>query len=247
MTVENQFTPEENDVIQQLRNDPRPKLKPRLVEAIRQEIFVEMDKSFPTSAKKPQPLRPITSPFGILVAAAVIIVAVIVTIIVAAPKQQLPQMNPTVTRVIATPTLTSMPEANATAATTESTLTVSQTPTVISSGTATVMPSAPPTSTGDIIIMEGPVEQINVNIITIFSINIQVDANDPILTQVHVGDNLHVEGRVVPQGNTFMIVAIHVTIVNTIIVNPPPVIPGLPPNCKISKNGHIKCSKQQRR
>ena len=120
------------------------------------------------------------------------------------------------------------------------------TATLTPESTAAVTPAPTPTGSSDpIIVIEGPVQSINVNIITIFNINIQVDSNDPILTQIQIGDNVHVEGHAVPQGNTIIIVAINITIVNVIVVNPPPGSPPVtPPDCRITPRGHIKCTKR---
>ncbi len=100
------------------------------------------------------------------------------------------------------------------------------------------------------VVVEGPVEAINVNVITVFDIDIEVEPTAPILTTLHVGDHIRVEGNPRPKGNTIIIVAVNITIVNVIIVdNNPNVIivnSGLPNGCRISRNGHIKCSKKKK-
>ncbi|MBZ0299159.1 MAG: hypothetical protein K8J31_05440, partial [Anaerolineae bacterium] len=70
-----------------------------------------------------------------------------------------------------------------------------------------------------IIIIEGPVEAINVNIITIFNLHIEVDPNDPILLTLKVGDYIHVEGTPTSEGDTIVIVAVNITIINVIIID----------------------------
>jgi hypothetical protein len=65
-----------------------------------------------------------------------------------------------------------------------------------------------------IIIIEGPVQTVNVNIITIYNINIEVDPNDPILTVIKVGDMLRIQGDLASSGTTLVLVAINITIVN---------------------------------
>lgn len=101
------------------------------------------------------------------------------------------------------------------------------------------------------IVVEGPVEAINVNVITIFNINIEVEPDDPVLTRIHIGDHIRVEGNPKTMGSTIVIVAVNITIVNVIVVdsNPSVIIvnPGLPAGCKISKNGKIKCSKKSKK
>jgi hypothetical protein len=110
---------------------------------------------------------------------------------------------------------------------------------------------------GAIIIVEGPVETINVNIITIFGTDIEVNPNDPILTRIHLGDNVRVEGDLVITGDTLVIVA--VTIINIdidlVVIGQPPAVPGfafyIPPDCRITGIGghhhHIKCSHRTHR
>jgi len=91
--------------------------------------------------------------------------------------------------------------------------------------TATVTPEATlemtPESTAQpgtpvIIVIEGPVQTINVNIITIYNINIQLADDDPNLKIIQVGDIVHIEGS--PQGSVvtgnITIIAITVVIVN---------------------------------
>ena len=100
------------------------------------------------------------------------------------------------------------------------------------------------------IVVEGPVEAINVNVITIFNMDIEVEPTAPILKEIHIGDHIRVEGNPRTRGNTIIIVAVNITIVNVIVVNNNPnviiVNPGLPNGCRISKNGKIKCSKKKK-
>jgi hypothetical protein len=72
-------------------------------------------------------------------------------------------------------------------------------------------------SPGTTIIIEGPVQVINVNIITIYDINIEVDDHDPVLTNIHVGDFVRVEGNAV-NGPTLIVVAVTVFVVNIDVV-----------------------------
>lgn len=95
-----------------------------------------------------------------------------------------------------------------------------------------------------IIIIEGPVQAININIITILGINIEIDPNDPILLTIKVGDIIRVEGTPTSQGDTIIIVAINITIINVIIVNPDdddddsggPIIVNPPPASRFNKD-----------
>jgi len=75
-----------------------------------------------------------------------------------------------------------------------------------------------PDDDGDvIIIIEGPVEEVNINIITIFNFNIEVDPSDPLLTVIRIGDVLRVEGNLADEidfdGN-IVLIAINITFIN---------------------------------
>lgn len=62
------------------------------------------------------------------------------------------------------------------------------------------------------IIIEGPVQEINVNIITIYDIDIRLDEDDPALTVIQIGDIVRVEGDV-EDDSSGMIVVVAVTVV----------------------------------
>lgn len=66
-----------------------------------------------------------------------------------------------------------------------------------------------------IVVIEGPVVSINVNIITIYDFEIELDDNDPLLTVIQIGDIVRVEGAVDDfNGLTIVIVPITIVIVN---------------------------------
>jgi hypothetical protein len=65
-----------------------------------------------------------------------------------------------------------------------------------------------------VIVIEGPVEEVNVNVIVIYGIAIEVDADDPILTVIDIGDIVHVEGSVMDEGDVTVFVAVTVVMVN---------------------------------
>lgn len=86
--------------------------------------------------------------------------------------------------------------------------------------TPAVTPEATPESTSTpgglpiTIVIEGPVQAINVNIITIYNINIELDPNDPNLQIIQIGDILHIEGDTEELNGTIIIIAINVIIIN---------------------------------
>ncbi len=69
-----------------------------------------------------------------------------------------------------------------------------------------------------IIVVEGPVEEINVNVITIYDIDIALNPIDPLLTVIQLGDVIRVEGDVDDDCDTLVIIAIVVIIVDVDIV-----------------------------
>lgn len=98
----------------------------------------------------------------------------------------------------ATATASTTATASATAsATAEVTATSTQRTTVMPSATTSAPEAASPTATPmtTIIVIEGPVQRINANEITIYTFTILVDVDDPILSVINLDDMLRVEGR----------------------------------------------------
>lgn len=65
-----------------------------------------------------------------------------------------------------------------------------------------------------VIIIEGPVTQININIIVIYGIPITLDPEDPILLALQIGDIVRVEGTAIDDDTTIVILALTVIVVN---------------------------------
>ncbi len=120
-------------------------------------------------------------------------------------------------------TLTPTPESTA-EATPEAT--PESTPEATPEATPEMTPEATPESTPEAtdepddddlpitIVIEGPVQNININIITIYNINIELDDNDPNLTIIQVGDIVRIEGNTQSRDNTIIIIAVTVIVVN---------------------------------
>lgn len=94
----------------------------------------------------------------------------------------------------------------------------SGTPTPAATAIDTVTPSPDDDDDGIRIIIEGPVQSININIITIYDIDIIVAPDDPILTVIKIGDVIRIEGDRVEQGTTIVIIAVTVILVNVDVV-----------------------------
>ena len=91
--------------------------------------------------------------------------------------------------------------------------------------TATPVPPTATTTAPDvtinnnvIIVVDGPVEEINVNIITIYDIDIALNPADPLLTVIQLGDVIHVEGEVDDDCPTLVILAVTIIIIDVDIV-----------------------------
>ncbi|MBL8155415.1 MAG: hypothetical protein JNM70_14620 [Anaerolineae bacterium] len=84
---------------------------------------------------------------------------------------------------------------------------------------ATMTPTATPLPDDDsdlpiTIIIEGPVQEININIITIYDIDIVVGETDPILGIIQLGDVLYVEGNTEDADGVIVIIAVNIVIIN---------------------------------
>lgn len=64
------------------------------------------------------------------------------------------------------------------------------------------------------IIIEGPVEAININIITIFGIDVEVDPEEPILAIIEIGETIRIEGNVSAESDTLLIIVVNIVIVD---------------------------------
>jgi hypothetical protein len=73
-----------------------------------------------------------------------------------------------------------------------------------------------------VIVIEGPVEEINVNIIVIYGMEIELDPNDPILIALKIGDWVRCEGSASDDGGVTIIIAVTVVIINVnVYINTP--------------------------
>ncbi|MEM9952756.1 MAG: hypothetical protein AAF846_14205 [Chloroflexota bacterium] len=123
------------------------------------------------------------------------------------------------------------------------------TATVDPAPTGTTTPQAPIVVDGEpLIVIEGPVQAINITSITIFDIDIEVDPADEILTQIRIGDTIRVAGQSSFENNTVVIVAVNITVIQTtvIVVNNPATVfvpVGIPSNCRRS-SGRVTCNRR---
>ena len=80
-----------------------------------------------------------------------------------------------------------------------------------------------------LIAITGPVQTINVNIVTVFNIQVQFNPNDQILTQLNVGDVISVGGNLVSSGSSILIIPVQVVIVGDVATPEPEATPEFHP------------------
>ncbi len=118
----------------------------------------------------------------------------------------------------ATPTPSATAEGTA-EATPESTAesTAESTPEATPESTAQPTPEMTPSDDDTLeitIIIEGPVQEININIITIYDIDIELRVDDPLLVVIQIGDIVRVEGNAQDRGGVVIIIAVNVAVIN---------------------------------
>jgi hypothetical protein len=97
------------------------------------------------------------------------------------------------------------------------------TPETTPEATPAVTPEATPQVDNPpiIIVIEGPIQKININIITIYDIDIEINIDDPILKVIKIGDIVRIEGNIQDDdddGDTIIIIAITIIIVDVDVV-----------------------------
>ncbi|MHB8628946.1 MAG: DUF5666 domain-containing protein [Aggregatilineales bacterium] len=149
--------------------------------------------------------------------------------VVAVPSEDNHLIAQTITLVAltATPGPSATPSDTPTATLT-GTVGPSPTPSITPTATMTGIPGPSPTPVPFVIIViEGPVQEINVNIIIVFGQRIKLRPDDPVLVKLKVGDWVHVDGDFEEESDNTIVVVV----INIIIINPPPtVIIVAPPN-----------------
>ena len=224
--IDDHLTPEEQRLTQRLRNLPHRPLRASARAAIREQMMSE----FLAQLDAPVPWQPVVHrrtarhtllrTVGLVAAVGIVAAALFV--------QNLRQQTATTTTEVpatdlqaitqvptSTATLTPTPEAQGVVPATPVPFTLAPTdmltPTAPLPTTGTPVPSAPqsltPSSSG-VVLVEGPVSSINANRVTIYSFVIELSPQDPVLTVLAVGDTVHVEGSLAPNG---VMIASHVS------------------------------------
>lgn len=206
--IDNQLPPEEQKLVQQIQDTPKPKIDPATREAIRQRMVSEFragvgsNRGHFSSARPHFPIhrRLVWGAAGIMVIVGLVIIqlghqntaGIVGTLtLTTLPGNQVAvvpseTITATVERETLTPVVTLIPSL-----TTESAInTPTTTQSAIQIGT-----SLPPIATQEMVInIEGPITSIVDNIVTIYSFRVEVEPQNPILKVIDVGDVVRVKG-----------------------------------------------------
>lgn len=196
-----EFTPVEQELIARLRNAPQRKLSARATQAIRQRVLSEViNPTIPILPGGSGGLlyTPLQLALGFAMTAVMVTVGVLAVANWLQPDQ--PIMMPANTQIAVEATASPIETATMP---TEITTVPSATPTTIPTETPGPTSTPPPTETPladhepqlpSVVVVEGVVEQLDGNIITIFGFDIEIPPDHPILNVVDVGDMLRIEG-----------------------------------------------------
>jgi hypothetical protein len=200
--IDDSFTPQEQALIERLRNAPQRRLDAAKVNAIETRMLSAVDMPIPASQ------LPIlaTRAFPILIAVAAIIVFIILVVNSQRRQQQAATAEASITAETATLTKTSVA---VTFTPVPLVATDSQPTTVPQTMPQTPLPTSASASLPDtVIVVEGPVRAIEGNHVTIYDLTFQAAADDPMLNIIKVGDMVRLKGS---RDKTGVIVALQIS------------------------------------
>jgi hypothetical protein len=205
-----EFDPQEQVVINRLTNAPQPSLEPDAFEAIRVQMLAAMDvpQLPPKSLKPGQQLWSHTPIIAVVAVTIALVSSIAIYISNSSGVKSAPTVAPTFV-----PTLTIIPSTQA-IPTDAAIPTLSLIPEIIGETTPEVTATLAP-----VIVVEGPVQAINGAVITIFGVDITLNADDPILAVLQVGDVVHIEADYAADTTTIVAVTVE-PISNEVNVNP---------------------------
>jgi hypothetical protein len=189
------------DTAVRLANAPHPQLSPRSVARIQAQVL-------DAHRRQTRPAQPRPPRWTWLLAMSAAAILIVVTASLVARVRNLQGSGVPLIPSSLTP-ISSATQINPTAMPSVSTAASNTT------GTSTA-PIISPTAA---ITLEGSVQTIDANLITISGIAIQLDPNDPLLTVLQVGDDLHVEGTPQQGANGLVIIASSARLVNSDVFN----------------------------
>ncbi len=218
-----QFSNPEQALIERLRRAPQPELSPEARQMIHARLMDALDHP-PIPAPRPRLFHPVVVIAAVLIVGALIAGGVLFVLSQQNQVVPLPTMTlePTITAIPTNtiePTVTPLPT-NTVEPTTVAPVVVSS-PMLLSTATLTLTTTLSPTvesatlipttTSPTVMVIQGPVEKIDGNVITIYGIQVQIAPDDPVLITVKIGDVLRVEGS---QTGTTQIVIVAVVVVN---------------------------------
>jgi len=177
---DNPFTPDEQALINELRSARKPRIKPEVAAAIREQMLAEF-RTLPQQNR----LIPRQLPIRIFLAAALV---ALISLALLLPRfnanEIIPTVPPTSVALVEseTPASTSTPSPSATK------LAASITPPLTNSFTPTTPPEI-------LVIIEGEISAISDDTLTVYGFNIPIAPEHPLRNLIEVGDFIHVEGR----------------------------------------------------
>ena len=249
MMPDDMFTPEEAALIQRLREASQPELKPLAFESIRQKVLRELDTPPHTIPRH----TPRSYWVVLVLAEGVLILVLLIVMMFLLVQRQKDLGTPSITPS-ATFTATAVPDPSplstveaAPALPTQQVFQPQSTATMTRQGNSVITATAVMPQEQVILVLEGPVQKITDDGIVVFDMDIRLAPNDPILELIEVGMIVYVEGYPETINGVTIIMVVNIEIQNDqrFIATRPPSGSGLPPGCKMSKNGRIKCSKKK--
>jgi hypothetical protein len=145
-------------------------------------------------APAPSPRLPLSMP--VIITIVIVLVAIIIGVILIVSRPPVDESLPPATIITPTPATTPTPIPSPTIITPEATQEVT-------------------------IVIEGPIETINGNVMTIFGNTVELQPTDPLLATIRIGDVLRVEGNLVSRGEVHVLMAVRVIYVEVEVnVNP---------------------------
>lgn len=208
--IDNQFSPEEQKLIQEIQQTPRLKLDSSPREAIREQMLAEFRA---VQSSQLQTVRPALSLQQIAILIALIATGIVVGLIILQFVNQgdnkvdsrlIPSQDAQITII---PSATSpLPTETSTASKTptpilglESTISATEIATLQFPTETEIAPV--PTDTQEVVlIVQGPIESINEDTIEIYDFTIEIESDHPIRQIIEVGDIVQVQGEVSNSG-----------------------------------------------
>lgn len=195
-----EFTPAEHELIARLQNAPQRRLSARTVQAIREKVLAELiNPTIPisTGGSGGVSFTQIHFIAGFAIAAMIILASGLLLTSRSQPDDVVVSQPPTEIAVQDTP----IPTQTAPMPTDTPQPTDTPSPTATPDATVTATPTSVSVETPQpLIIIEGVVENIDENTITIYGFDIEIPPNHPLLIVIDVGDMLRIEGTLTAEG-----------------------------------------------